>query len=178
MNKTKQLLRSKVWFPGITTKTETVINSCIPCQANTNRKNMEPLSMSKLPAGPEQELSMDYCGPLPAGETLLVIQDEYSRYQVVEVVRKTTVNDVIPVVDKMFAEFGYPKIIKTDNGPQFRSQMWKTFMDHCGVRHRKTMPLWPRSNAQTESFNKPILKAIRSARIERKSWRQELQTFL
>ena len=31
--KTKQLLRSRVWFPGLEKKVESYINTCIPCQA-------------------------------------------------------------------------------------------------------------------------------------------------
>ena len=178
INKTKALLRSKVWFPDMTAKAENAVRECIPCQANSNRRNMEPLAMSELPAGAWQNLSLDFCGPLPTGESLLVIQDEYSRYPVVEIVRKTSVDSVIPIVDKVFAEFGYPKVIKTDNGPQFRSATWKDFLTHCGVRHRKITPLWPRSNSQAEAFNKPLLKSIRSAKIQHKNWKQELYTFL
>ena len=120
--------------------------------------------MSELPAGAWQNLSLDFCGPLPTCESLLVIQDEYSRYPVVEIICKTSIDSVIPVVDKVFAEFGYPKVIKTDNGPQFRSATWKNFLTHCGVKHRKITPLWPRSNSQAEAFNKPLLKSIRSAK--------------
>jgi hypothetical protein len=178
INKTKALLRSKVWFPDMTAKAEKAIRGCIPCQANSNRRNMEPLSMSELPAGAWQNLSLDFCGPLPTGESLLVIQDEYSRYPVVEIVRKTSVDTIIPVVDKVFAEFGYPKVIKTDNGPQFVSATWKNFLNHCGVKHRKITPLWPRSNSQAEGLNKPLLKSIRAAKIQHKNWKQELYTFL
>ncbi|KAL8559271.1 hypothetical protein ACOMHN_040395 [Nucella lapillus] len=178
INKTKALLRSKVWFPDMTAKAEKAIRECIPCQANSNRRNMEPLAMSELPAGAWQNLSLDFCGPLPTGESLLVIQNEYSRYPVVEIIRKTSVDAVIPVVDKVFAEFGYPKVIKTDNGPQFVSASWKNFLKHCGVKHRKITPLWPRSNSQAEGLNKPLLKSIRAAKIQQRNWKQEMYTFL
>ena len=36
----------------------------------------------------------------------------------------------------------------------------------------------PKSNAQAENFNKPMLKVIRSACSTNKSWRQELHVFL
>ena len=178
INKTKSLLRSKVWFPGMNTMAENAVRECIPCQANTTRINMEPLSMSELPPGAWLNLSIDFCGPLPSGDSLLVIQDEYSRYPVVEIMRKTTTDNLIQTVDKVFAEFGLPKVIKSDNGPQFRSSPWSTFLKQSGVKHRKITPLWPRANAQAESFNKPLLKAIRSASIQNKSWKRELQTFL
>ena len=44
--KTKQLLRSMVWFPGIDKSVERKIASCILCQASTNSSQCEPLKMS------------------------------------------------------------------------------------------------------------------------------------
>ena len=45
--KTKALLRTKVWFPGVDTAAEEAVKRCIPCQANTTRRETEPLSISK-----------------------------------------------------------------------------------------------------------------------------------
>ena len=45
-------------------------------------------------------------------------------------------------------------------------------------RHRTITPLWPLANTQVKNFNKPILKAIRAAHVQRRSWRRELEQFL
>ena len=171
------MIRSKVWFPGINTAVESAVKHCIPCQANSNRREYEPLSMSELPPGPWQHLSIDFCGPLPSGESLLVITDEYSRYPVVEILTNTGVENVIPIVDKVLSQFGYPIVIKSDNGPQFRSKLWQDYMKTCGIEHRRITPLWPKANAQAESFNKPVMKAIRSAHVLRTGWKKELYKF-
>ena len=133
--------------------------------------------MSDLPKGPGLHLSMHFCGTMPSGESLLVITDEYSRYPVCEIVRDTSVKSIIPIVDKVFATFSYPEVLKTDNGPQCRSELWKKFMASCGVKHRRITPLWPKANSQAESFNKPLEKAIRAAHVEHRSWKQELHKF-
>ena len=73
--KTKALLRSKVWFPGSDAAAEEAVRRCIPCQANTTRRQAEPLAMTPLPRGPWLNVSIDFCGPLPSGEYLLVIFD-------------------------------------------------------------------------------------------------------
>lgn len=44
--------------------------------------------------------------------------------------------------------------------------------------HRKITPRWPRANAQAESFNKPLMKSIRTAHEEGKQWKQEMYKFL
>ena len=64
------------------------------------------------------------------------------------ILRSTTVDKVIPVVNHNFGMFGYPEQVKTDNGPQFRSNLWRNYLKSCGIGFRKITPLWPRSNSQ------------------------------
>ena len=178
MSKTKALLRTKVWFAGVDAAVEEAVRSCIPCQANTTCKSKEPLIMSVLPRGPWLEVSIDFCGPLPIGEYLLVMVDEFSRYPIVEVVRNTAAETVVPVVDNVFSTFDYPEVIKSDNGPPSNGHLWREFLQENGVRHRKITPLWPQVNAQAEAFNKPLMKALKAANIKGIPWRAELKRFL
>ena len=68
--------------------------------------------------------------------------------------------------------------MKSDNSPPFNGRMLKAFMQENGIRHRKITPLWPQANALAEAFNKPLMKAIRSASIGGSSWRREMRKFL
>ena len=113
MSKTKAFLRTKVWFTGADAAVEEAVRSCKPCQANTTRKSKEPLIMSALPRGPWLEVSIDVCGPLPTGEYLLVMVDEFSRYPIVELVRNTAAETVIPVVGDVCSTFDYPEVSKS-----------------------------------------------------------------
>ncbi|VDI49213.1 Hypothetical predicted protein [Mytilus galloprovincialis] len=49
LTKTKAFIRSKVWFPGINDRVDSLIKDCIACQALTRSKLMEPLKMSEMP---------------------------------------------------------------------------------------------------------------------------------
>ncbi|KAK3095200.1 hypothetical protein FSP39_011413 [Pinctada imbricata] len=178
LTKTKAFIRSKIWFPGINDEVDSVIKDCAACQINTPARYMEPLHMSELPAHPWDNLSMDFCGPLPSGDYLFVIIDEYSRYPVVEIIRSLSAHTVIPTLDKVLSVFGIPSMIKSDNGAPFNSHAFKEFAQNMGFKHRKIMPLWPRANAQAEAFNKPLIKAVKSAHIEGRSWKQEMFRFL
>ena len=93
--KTKQHLRSRVWFPGIDKSVERKIASCIPCQASTNSSQREPLRMSPTSKGPWLQASADFCGPFPTGEMVLVTLDVYSKYPEVEIVPSTAAKDRI-----------------------------------------------------------------------------------
>jgi hypothetical protein len=176
--KTKKLLREKVWFSGIDKLVEERILNCIPCQASTQVKTHEPLQMTNLPEGPWQNISVDFCGPFPSGDYLLVAMDDYSRYPEVEILKSTSSKSTIPKLDKMFSSFGIPKQVKTDNGPPFNSSEFQQFANYLGFSHRKITPYWPQANGEVERFMRTLEKAIRTAQVEGKPWKQELYTFL
>lgn len=96
----------------------------------------------------------------------------------VEIIKSDSSSTVIPVLDKVLSTFGIPQVIKTDNGPPFNSYAFRQYAENMGFKHRRVTPLWPRANAQAESFNKPMTKAIKTAQIEGKNWKQELYNFL
>ncbi|XP_033121355.1 uncharacterized protein K02A2.6-like [Anneissia japonica] len=83
MVKTKALVREKVWFPGIDKMVEQQVKYCLPCQAAV-ATNAEPLQMSVIPPSPWTEVAIDFKGPLPNGQYLLVVYDMYSRFPEVE----------------------------------------------------------------------------------------------
>ena len=178
--KTKALLREKVWFPGINQRVETLVKNCITCQASEHPKmNKEPLIMTELPQGPWEEVSADFCGPLPATDKyLLVIVDDYSRYPVVEMVTSTSATAVVPVVDKVFAMFGTPKVLKTDNGPPFNSAKFKEFANYLGFTHRKVTPYWPKANGEAERMMRTLNKVLRAAHQEQIPCKQAISSFL
>uniref|UniRef100_A0A669DPM2 Gypsy retrotransposon integrase-like protein 1 n=1 Tax=Oreochromis niloticus TaxID=8128 RepID=A0A669DPM2_ORENI len=176
--KTKALLRTKVWFPEIDRKAESAVQNCLPCQASTPVTHTDPLQMSPLPETPWHSVSADFYGPLPTGEYLLVVTDEYSRYPVVESVRSTSASSVIPVIDKVFSMFGIPRTVKTDNGPPFNSEAFSQFADYLGFHHRKITPCWPQANAIAERFMRTLGKALRVAETQGTPWKQQLNIFL
>jgi len=175
--KTKAIIREKIWFPGIDYMVENLVKSCHPCQVVTMKSKREPLKMSPLPTGPWRELSADF-GEVHHGRYLLVVTDDYSRFPLVEIISSTSANTVLPVMDKIFSEFGIPDVLRTDNGPPFNSNKFDEFAKSLGFHHRKVTPRWPRSNGEVERFMKTIKSSINAARIERKCWKQEMYRFL
>ena len=62
--KTKQLLREKVWLPGIDQLTKSMVQTCLACQANIQDSCPAPLQMSQLPPTAWHTLHINFCGPL------------------------------------------------------------------------------------------------------------------
>ena len=177
--KTKQLLREKVWFPNLDSLAEQTIKQCLPCQASSSHScPPEPLRPRQLPGGPWQDISVDFLGPLPSNDMLLVAIDNYSRFPEVEIISSTAAKVVIPKLDAIFARHGIPETVYSDNGPPFNSEDFAMFAKHLGFRHRPVTPLWPQANGEAEHFMSPLMKSIRAAHIEQRSWKQEFNTFL
>ena len=176
--KTKQLIREKVWFPGIDKEVKQVIDYCTPCQANTSSLCPSPLQMSELPPEPWHTVHVDFCGPFPTGEYLLVAIDVYSRFPVVEIVQMTSAKSTIVKLEKIFCTHGIPRILKSDNGLPFNSQDFKVFMQEYGINHRRVTPLWPQANSEAENFMKPLSKVIKSAHVMKNDWKKEVNVFL
>ena len=158
--KTKQLLRTKVWWPGIDREVETLVSQCIPCQAQAPKTTPEPLRMTTMPSEPWKSIHIDFCGPFPTGETLLVLVDACSRWPEVEILKSTTAETLIRRLEKIFACYGFPEEITSDNGPQFISETFKEYLLENNIRHRKVIPYWPQANAEVERSNRTLEKAL------------------
>ena len=176
--KTKCLLRETVWFPGIDKVVETTVANCLPCQANTPKVDHEPLHMTEMPKEPWSEDSVDFCGPFKSGEYLLVVIDDFSRFPEVEILHSTSEKSTIPKLDAIFARQGIPEIVKTDNGPPFNGDQFASWAKYIRFKHRKITPIWPEANGEAERFMRTLTKAVRSAVLDKGSWRQEICTFL
>ena len=127
MARTKSMIRSNVWFPGINEKVEHTVRKCLACQAVTPAKGpFEPLRMSPMLPGAWQNLSMDFCCPLPTGDYLMVLIDEYSQYPI-------SATTIMPVL---------AKVLSTYSGSPFNSYAFAQFSKYSGFEHRCITPQW------------------------------------
>ena len=140
MVKTKYRLRNKVWWPGMDKDAEKVCKVCHGCQVTSGYDPPEPMSRVLPPTAPWQDCSADLLGPLPSGESILVVVDYFSRFLEVAILKSTTSAKIIEAISPMFARFGVPFSLRTDNGPQFVSEEFETFLRSHGVEHRRTTP--------------------------------------
>ena len=176
--RTKQLLREKVWWPGIDKDVEHLIRSCISCQAQSSQSCPQPITMTEMPSRPWTVLHADLCGPFPSGESLLVLDDSCSRWPEVFILKSTTAAVIINRMKSCFAVHGLPEAIVTDNGHQFVAEEFDLYLREHGITHRRVTPYWPQANSEVERFNRTLEKAIRAANTEGKDWISELNTFL
>ena len=176
--KTKQLLREKVWWPSMDSDVESMIQNCHACQLLCNPPRPPTVEMTELPDGPWKKCAIDLSGPYANNEYLLVLIDYFSRFPEVEIIRSITSATIINKLRKIFSIHGLCTELVSDNGSQFVSDEFKTFLSDNGIKHTRVTPYWPRANGLVENFNKNLKKTIRAATVEGKNWHVELYNFL
>ncbi|XP_015374404.1 PREDICTED: uncharacterized protein K02A2.6-like [Diuraphis noxia] len=179
IEKTKTLLRSKVWFPNMNKLTTDEISTCIPLQAATTKSNTDPIMSSELPQGPWEKLDLDFGGPFLNGKYTLVVIDEYSRYPLVRIINNLKTETVTHELKNIFMELGLPECVKTDNGPPMNgTTQFSEFLQSFGIKHSKIMPYWPQANGTVKRFMRTLGKAIKTSMISNNKWEETIDEFL
>ena len=178
MTKTVSRLRRTVWWPKMKSEVEEFVARCHDCQVVGSLPTPTPLQMTEIPKESWLMVGCDLCGPFPSGESLLVCVDYHSRYPEVEIVRSVKTATIISRLRKMFCRYGAPKVLVTDNGPQFTSAEFKVLMQEFDISHRRVTPYHPIANGEVERFNRSLKKCIQTAMSEGMDWRVVLQNFL
>jgi len=116
----------------------------------------------------------------------LTVVDAYSRLcPVIGVGFNYKATDVVETLDRALVEYGCPRIIRVDNGPEFISKELDLWAWSHGVTLDFSRPGKPTDNAFIESFNsrfrQECLNAswflnLNDAKLKIESWRQEYNT--
>ena len=62
-----------------------------------------------------------------------------------------------------FSKYGIPKVVISDNGPEFTANTFKTFSKQWDFKHTTSSPRYPKSNEQIERTIQTIKKSIKKA---------------
>ena len=103
------------------------VAACKGCRLVGLPSKPEPMQRRELPVKPWIDVALDFLGPLPTGEYLLVVIDYYSRYKEIEIMRHITANETITGLHKIFTRLGFPLRLH-----------WIT-LDNSSVRHLITI---------------------------------------
>ena len=76
-------------------------------------------------------------------------------------VQSSTAKVTIQHLKPLFAQFGLPDIITTDNGPCFVSSEFEDFLTINGIKHWRSSPYHPLSNGLAEKAVQIIKKGLK-----------------
>ena len=96
-------------------------------------------------------------------KSILLLVDAYSKWAEAKLMTKTDSASTIDCLKHWFAAYGLPKQVVSDNGGQFTSAMFKSFIKSCGIKHMYVAPYHQSSNGQVERYVQIIKKGLRRA---------------
>ena len=132
----KSLTRMHVRWPNIEVDIAAHCKDCTAC-AETSPNQPENMSAQPIPDHPWQRIHIDFAGPF-LDDRWLVVMDAYSKWPHVMTLSKyPTCETTTSALDDLFAIWGQPETIVSDNGPQFTST---TFADCCTSNFCATSP--------------------------------------
>ena len=123
--KCKQRARQVVFWPGINSDINNVVDNCETCQRPQHNYQKEPLKPYPVPTRPWQVVGTDLCEIKK--KDYLVIVDAYSSYPEVIPLSSQSSNAVIKEMKATFARHNIPDIVHSDNGPCYSSQEFADF---------------------------------------------------
>ena len=157
--RSKQLARDILYWPGMNTQIQELVENCDTCQEKRRQQQRESLMPCEIPNGPWRLLATDLLQV--EGRNYLVTIDYYSEYiHVDRMDRGTESRKVIEKLATLFAEHGVPDKLLSNNGPQFISQQFKDFMKNWNCEHLTSSPHHHQSNGMVERANQTIRRMI------------------
>ena len=113
----------------------------------------------------------------------LTVVDEFTRQCLaIEVARKQSSRDVLPMLAGLMLRHGIPKHIRSDNGPEFVAKAVREWLSKLGVETVFIEPGSPWENGYIESFNGKlrdellngeIFTTLTEAKVLTEGWRRE-----
>ena len=173
----KALARSYLWWPGLDKCLEEKAKSCLSCQEVKNNPPVAPLHPWIWPTQPWKRVHIDFAEPFKSHMFLVVI-DAHSKWPEVKMMQSTTSQRTIEVLRELFSSYGLPEQVVSDNGPQFVSAEFETFMRNNGIKHIRCAPYHPSSNGLAERFIQTFKKAMLAGDREGCDLKYQLCQFL
>nr|CAH7766642.1 unnamed protein product [Callosobruchus chinensis] len=118
-----------------------------------------------LPEAPDTLDCIDFIGPLHQSRGratyLLVFVDAFSKFVKLSPLKRATTDGVIRCASKYFEDVGKPKRILSDNGSQFSSMKWVSFLERSVVKLLHASVYYQQGN-MTERVNRDIVRHLKA----------------
>ena len=173
----KSIARSYFWWPKLDSEIEDMAKSCTSCQGVKQAPARAPLHPWIWPTTPWQRIHVDFAGPF-LGKTFFIVIDAHSKWPEVIEMSSTTSTQTIEALRKLFASYGFPEQLVSDNGPQFTSEEFKSFMKANGIKHIRCSPYHPSSNGAAERFVQTFKQAMKTTQTSSLTISHRLANFL
>ena len=145
--KAQLFMHGCVFWLGINKAIEEAVWQCKTCTQFQAQNAAAPLTPTSTPSHPWQMCVMDIF--TLEGINYLICSNFYSKMILIWPLPSGQSNTVkvISWLKEMFLEHGIPKVLHSDNSPQYASAQFTEFCISWGITHETSSPHHPQSNA-------------------------------
>ena len=172
--KSRMMANQRYYWPGLNQDIKQMCENCQTCMIFSAKPATEPCVKQDLDITEAQP--MDKCGSdlFSYGKNKYVILvDSYSGYVWCQQLRNESTVEVWRYLSNWFNLFGYPKVLKTDDGPCYRGK----FTDYCqkyGIKHEVSSAYNPASNGLSESGVKSAKSLLKKCEESNENFEEAL----
>ena len=141
--------REYVYWPMMNSEMKSYMSKCDICNKFRAEQTKEPMLSHEIPNRPWEIVSSDLFEL--NGHNFIVVVDHYSSFFEYEKLQQTNTTYVVRSLKLLFARYGVPKKLISDNGPQYSGSEFKKFAETWGFQHVTSSPRYPQSNGKAES---------------------------
>ena len=174
INKSLQKARDYLFWKGYTKNIIEAIDKCAICQENAPSNPQHFQYISEVPPHPWHTLGTDIFYHRKQDYLVLI---DYYKFLIVRKLPNSTTGAVVKELSITLSEYGIPFIIRSDNGPCYFSQEFKTFLQDLQITHRTSSPHYPQLNGMAESMVKVSKNLIEKAIQSDKPWHSFIQEY-
>ncbi|SAM03447.1 hypothetical protein, partial, partial [Absidia glauca] len=87
--------------------------------------------------------------------------DVCTRFTILRVLQDKKSDTIIHTLIQVFGDFGYPNIVQSDNGKEFKNNFFTKLQDTMGIDHRFSTSYHPRGNGVAERYVRTAKEIIR-----------------
>jgi len=156
----KGIVETHGWWPGMETDINEFAKFCPACQVSqrSGEKEEETRFHQVRKVQPFEAWGIDIVGELPKtlrGNRFIICAVDYATNWPVTMAVSSAPADVVAdfIYEKIYLQYGPPRTITTDNGPQFTSDMLAHLIQTLKTRHHLSSPYHPRANGKVERYN-------------------------
>ena len=155
----KALARSYFWWPKLDQQIEALAAQCDACKSTVSMPVQAPRHPWQNPNTPWDRIHMDF-GEYNSKHFLVVI-DAYSKWPEVRLMSSTSASCLVGVLKDIFACHGFPRLVVSDNGPQFVSHELREYLTAHHILHHRSAPYHPATNGLAEGMVKILKQWLR-----------------
>lgn len=177
ISRMKAVAWSYLWWPGVDKGLEDLVSNCQNCQSNKHNPPSSPFLPWAWPSRPWERVHFDFAGPFLRRMYLITV-DAHSKWSKVVEMSSTTAVKTINVLHHLFATYGLPRHVVTDNGPQFTAEEFSRFLKSNGVKHITLTPYHSSTNGLAERFVQTFKAAMHAGASDIADVQHRLDEFL